>query len=385
MHILYICHEYPPAVAGGIGPAVATIGRGMVQAGHRVSALGFDNAAGVENDQGVRVYRYTRPPARRLLRWWQHRRFLQRQILDLHAREPIDLIEWPDFGGWYWRKIPGVVDVVKVHGTTISHRIHGIQPNRQIATEALELRTLRRIPNWIGVSHWFNAEWRAYANVKPARETVVYNPVDMNLFRPTGEPRDPNLVVYAGGLRRRKGVPVLAAAARVFLARRPATRLVMIGFPDDVSQDDVRGAAGADVASRIEFIPYMKQADLASYFSRASVYAMPSLYESCGNTWIEAAACEAPVVGSTLSCGPEVVEDKKTGLLADPARPEDVAEKVLRLLDDPALGRRLGEAGRARAGRMFSLDVAVAESERFYNLCLAAAGAPAAAATATAR
>lgn len=373
MHILFVCHEYPPSLAGGIGAAVATMARGLVRAGHKVSVIGFDAATTAEVDEGVRVYRYAWPAVSRLIRWWRHRAYLQHRILELHSREPINVIEWPDYGGWYWRRIPGVVDVVKVHGTTISHRIHGITNKRQLATEALELRTLRQIPNWIGVSHWFNAEWRNYAAVKPARETVIYNPVDLNLFRPREEFKNPNLVLYAGGLKRRKGVLVLAEAARIFLAQLPDAQLVMVGFPDDVSEEDIRRIAGEQVESQIRFIPYMKQADLAVYMASASVYAMPSLYESCGNTWIEAAACEVPVIGSTWSCGPEIVADGENGLLADPGQPSDTAEKVMRLLGNRNLARRLGKAGRERARRLFSLDIAITEAERFYHECLVAA------------
>jgi glycosyltransferase involved in cell wall biosynthesis len=347
--------------------------RGLVRAGHKVSVIGFDHKnTSVEIDEGVQVHRYVRPPAGRFTRWWQHRAYLFHCILELHARARLDIIEWPDYQGWYWRKIPGVVDVLKIHGTSISHRIHGISERRQITTEFFELRALRQIRNWIGVSRWFNAEWRDYASVEPAHETIIYNPVDLDLFAPKRELKNPNLVVYAGGLKRRKGVLSLAAAAEIFLARRPQTKLVMIGFPADVSENDIMRVAGANVASQITFIPYMKQAELASYLARASVYAMPSLYESCGNTWIEAAACETPVIGSNKSCGPEIVADGETGLLADPDNPQDIAEKILRLLDDCNLAARLGTAGRIRAKRMFSVELAVAEADRFYRECLTA-------------
>jgi glycosyltransferase involved in cell wall biosynthesis len=369
MHILYPCNEYPPRQSGGIGTAVATLARAMAAAGHKATTIGvYDNYEPPIEEQGVTIYRLRRPRVHRLVNFLLARWQLHRAILEIHRSDPIDVIEWPDFDSMYWKPIPGVANVIKVHGTTMSHRIHGFAPRRW-HIERLELRALRSIPNWVGVSHWFNEEWKQVTGVVPKRETVVYNPVNTRIFRPISEGKDRGLVLYAGGLRRRKGVQTLARAARIFLPRIAGSKLVLIGFPADMTEQEVRAEAGP-VADKLEFISFMDQTGLARYMASAAVYAMPSLYESCGNTWLEAAACGVPVVGSILSCGPEVVLDDQTGLLANPDDPEDVAEKVVRLLRDEALAARLGNAGRQRAEELFSIEAAVRESQAFYEQCL---------------
>ncbi len=369
MHIVYPCNEYPPRKSGGIGTAVATLGRAMAAAGHKVVSIGsYPESEPPIIDQGVTVYRLRWPRINRLVNFVLARWQVHRAILELHRSDPIDIIEWSDFDSMYWRPIPGVVNVVKVHGPTMSHRIHGFALRRW-HVEQLELRTLRSMKNWVGVSHWFNEEWKQVAGVTPKRETVVYNPVNTNIFRPISEHKDRGLVLYAGGLRRRKGVQTLARAAQIFLREVPGSRLVFIGFPSDMNEEDLRAEAGS-VADKLEFTPFMGQVELARLMASVAVYAMPSFYESCGNTWIEAAACGVPVVGSTLSCGPEIVLDGQTGLLADPNKPEDVAEKIVRLLRDKDLATRLGNAGRQRAEQLFSIEAAVCETEAFYEQCL---------------
>jgi glycosyltransferase involved in cell wall biosynthesis len=77
-----------------------------------------------------------------------------------------------------------------------------------------------------------------------------------------------------------------------------------------------------------------------------------------------AAGC--PTVYTTLSCGPEIVRHEVDGLLADPRDPSAIAAAVGRLLDDPELACRLGQAGRARVRRDFSLEALVPENERFF-------------------
>lgn len=172
MRIVYVCDEYPPAVAGGIGTAVAVLARGMVEAGHRVSVVGFYDRRlcpqeRSDCDQGVLVYRYphsTGSPVSALASRWRLRKILR----EMHRRAPIDVIEWPDYGGRYLAGIHGMVDIVKVHGGWVSHRVHGLGPRRR-GLEYLELRMLRVIRNWIGVSQWFNNEWREFTKSPPRR------------------------------------------------------------------------------------------------------------------------------------------------------------------------------------------------------------------------
>jgi glycosyltransferase involved in cell wall biosynthesis len=370
MHIVSIYHEYPPTVAGGIGTGVAVLARGMARAGHRVTVVGF--YAGVRNDRidydnGVAVHRYALA-GNPIVRRWR----LRQRLKKIHSDVPIDVIEWTDYGGWYLTSVCGATDVVKVHGGQISHRIHGFEKRRTRGKEYLELHTLRKIPNWIGVSQWFNDEWRQFLGVSPKRETIVYNPVDPRVFVPGA--RRANIVVYSGGLRRRKGVLALAKAARIFLPANPGCKLLIVGFDSDLKLEEVLREA-AEGAAQIEFMPFMTQERLATVIASAGIFAMPSLYESCGNGWIEAMSCALPVVGSTRSCGPEVVADGQTGLLADPENPADVADKITRLLRNPDWAAQLGQAGRRCVMERFSLDIAVMKSEQFYNACLMSKGA----------
>jgi glycosyltransferase involved in cell wall biosynthesis len=77
-----------------------------------------------------------------------------------------------------------------------------------------------------------------------------------------------------------------------------------------------------------------------------------------------------PVVGSRLTCGPEIVPSEVAGLLADPAHPEEIARQVVRLLRDPQLRGRMGRSGRQIAETRFSLEVGVARTLEFYRCCL---------------
>lgn len=107
---------------------------------------------------------------------------------------------------------------------------------------------------------------------------------------------------------------------------------------------------------------------------RARVLAFPSRQEAFGLVAFglvafEAMQCGVPVVYTTASAGPEVVEDGVTGLTEDHFSPEDVARKTLQILQSACLAQRLVENARRSVEKRFSLERCVDESVSFYNTC----------------
>ncbi len=94
---------------------------------------------------------------------------------------------------------------------------------------------------------------------------------------------------------------------------------------------------------------------------------MPSYYETGGLSAIEAMAFGLPVVASRTGGLPEVVEDGVTGILVPPGDSKALAEAVVLLLHDPALRRRLGQAGRQRVLDEFTLDRVLPQTLNVYQ------------------
>ncbi len=86
---------------------------------------------------------------------------------------------------------------------------------------------------------------------------------------------------------------------------------------------------------------------LADIYAKATVFIYPSLYEGFGIPPLEAMACNCPVVASNTSSIPEAVGD--AGLLFNPKDPNDLAEKIDKILHDKELSKNLIEKGKARA------------------------------------
>ena len=79
--------------------------------------------------------------------------------------------------------------------------------------------------------------------------------------------------------------------------------------------------------------------------------------EGFGITYLEANACEKPVIGGKSGGVTDAIEDGTTGYLVDPTNSSEIAEKLTRLLTDQELARSIGAKGRARIERNFTWDI----------------------------
>jgi glycosyltransferase involved in cell wall biosynthesis len=118
-----------------------------------------------------------------------------------------------------------------------------------------------------------------------------------------------------------------------------------------------RVAADSGVADHIEFLGAVSEEVVRAEIEKAHLFALASVQEALGVAIMEAMALEVPVVATRVGGVPELVEDGIDGLLAEPSDPASMASRMRRVLEDPALARRLGAEGRAKVERSFHSGV----------------------------
>ncbi len=375
MKIAYICNEYPPAPHGGIGTFVHTIAHGLAEAGHEVTVLGYGKDHGEGDDQGVRVVVLPESSTRHLA-WFINRRRLYSWLKrEAHAGR-IDVIEAPEYQGMLPFPFPWSRVVIRLHlsASTVAHYA-GVSARRMVTW--LETRTLSVHRNWIPVSNHILLETKRCFRRSPLRHRVIYNPFQVN-GNGAGGPRVAGMperyVMFAGTVSDRKGAFILAEAARAFLTEHPDLHLVYVGGLTSESgryaDETIRDILGEQLAARVHFTGAIEHDLVLAYMKGAKVFAFPSKLESFGLAPVEAMSCRVPVVYSKRHAGPEVVDDGVTGLLADPHSPDDVAEKVLRFLNDPPFAALLAENGEQAVKERFSLQRCIDDTLAFYECVL---------------
>jgi glycosyltransferase involved in cell wall biosynthesis len=131
-------------------------------------------------------------------------------------------------------------------------------------------------------------------------------------------------------------------------------------------EDELRALAERlGVADRVEFAGFRD--DACELMGRAALVVLPSWTEGLPMTLLEAMARRRAVVATPVGGTPEVVADGETGVLVPPRDPERLADALRTLLADPERRRQLGDAGRARIEREFSLERTAARFLALYE------------------
>lgn len=416
MRVLYICNEYPPAVHGGIGVFVRSLAEQLASDGHEVAVLGFASHVRQRmqaTENGVRIVRLPWPRSRGIAGLGSlridsaalaARKILSREAALFAAKFRPDVVESHDWSGPLWTR-PWRPLIVRLHGASSVHaRSTGKKASRLI--RFFERRNLRMADAAVAPSQ-FIARTTFEALRLSGTPFQIFHGVDVEMFRPDESRRNPSEVLFAGTVKKQKGIQELFRAIPGILEGFPDACFTVAGrytedpgdpcspqallrglaashagCVPDFRASEIQSAAtvhgsqgtvdfrrGATIAAdgNVQFLGHVPQADLPSLYSRAAVAVFPSHDEAFGLAGVEAMACGAAVVMTARGSGPELVEDGKSGLLVEPADIRAMTSAVVSLLNNTALRRRLGAAARSRVVEMFNLRDAGAHNVAFYE------------------
>jgi glycosyltransferase involved in cell wall biosynthesis len=197
---------------------------------------------------------------------------------------------------------------------------------------------------------------------------VVYHGLDLGRFRPRPreDPTGPLRVLAVGSLLACKGFDILISALGLLHRRGLEVEATLAGGGPEEAK--LRAQVEAEALSdRVHLSGYLTQQELIPLFQRADVFVLPAVLElhwGIPNVLVESLACEVPVITTALPSLPELVEDGVHGLVARNQDPSHLAEQIERLARDPALRRRMGEAGRRRVEERFDVENNIREVMR---------------------
>jgi len=371
MHVAFLTLEYPPLPSGGIGTSLRTLGRALVAQGHRITVVGWGPKLETE-DEGVRV-RFLGDSALPRMGWLLNRLAVRRELVRLAERERLDLVATHDWcGPSAGLSLPCPV-AIHLHGsaTYFAHLLgESVRPSVHL-TEGVALRGASGLAS---VSRFTADTTRRLFGLERPIE-VIPNGVDVERFRPgRADEVEPGVVLYFGTLVRKKGVLDLGPVFSEIVRRHPAARLRLVGrdAPDRQtgcpSTWEMLATSLSPVArARTEYLGARPYLEVHQHVRRAAVCVFPSYAEALPLAWLEAMACGRPVAAYDIGWAPELVRSGEDGLLVPLGKTSSLAGAVAAVLADPALGRSLGEAARARAEADFSADAVARRTAEWYG------------------
>jgi glycosyltransferase involved in cell wall biosynthesis len=173
-----------------------------------------------------------------------------------------------------------------------------------------------------------------------------------------GAVRDPKLVLFLSNLRQRKGVAEAFEAALIVLRHEPSARFLFVGEWESGELSRRLGETSRD-RKQMDFVAGVSERERDGLLGSASVFLFPPLEpEGHPRVVLEALAAGLPVVTTNRGAIAETVVDGESGFVLDDPVPEQLAERVLLLLQDNELRERMSVAARARYVENFTQEVA---------------------------
>lgn len=395
MRVDLISKEYPPEVYGGAGVHVAELVTALRSA-HDIDVL-VRCFGQPRNEREVFSYRV---PAELV----HANAALGTLGIDLQIAHDVSGADLVHSHTWYANAAGQLAALL--HDIPHVVTAHSLEPLRPWKAE--QLAGGYRVSRWIEKSAYESADaviavshgmrddiLRCYPNIPQERVTVVYNGVDLTLWKPTyddavltanGIDKDRPSVVFIGRITRQKGLPYLLKAAEQL---PPDVQIIICAGAADTEEiyHEVSSAIAQLRAKRsgvLWLTELLSQEERAVILSQATVFVCPSIYEPLGIVNLEAMACAVPVVATATGGIPEVVDDGVTGRLValeqrkdgtgTPLDPErfvrDLAQTICEVLAHPDLARKMGEAGRLRAEQEFSWHQIARDTAKLYRSLL---------------
>jgi glycosyltransferase involved in cell wall biosynthesis len=306
----------------------------LAERGHRVDLVtgqprGITSTATVD---GVNV-RYVRTPLPRVLerRGWRRESTFGAVAALGAAFSDADIVTSYLYADSYGAALAKRLPLPSRRRRPVVLKLTGAVPRWWVADQPVEAGLLRRALDTAD-EVWANSRYVVEAMADWDREIhVVPAGLDERTFVPCAEraPEPVILCTAAPHEPRKRLVDLVDAWPAIRSALPGATLLLTQRTTDDTRAGLLERVPAADRAS-VRFTGLLDDAELARTYSRAWVMVAPSVYEAFGLMTVEGLACGTPIAGADSGATPELLDQPGTGVLYEPAKPEALAEAVVK-------------------------------------------------------
>jgi glycosyltransferase involved in cell wall biosynthesis len=237
----------------------------------------------------------------------------------------------------------------------------------------------RLLMNWnlnlmdrvICISENVNQFSQKVEKISPDKITVIPYGLNPNSVKPDrswrenlGWSDDVPVVGIVARLTEQKGHTTLLQAMSEVVQQFPTVQLVIVG-DGELREELQQLAINLGIKSQVCFLGYRKNA--AAMMAGFDIFVHPSRWEGFGLVFLEAMTASLPIVATQVGSIPEIVRQGETGLLVPVDAPTALAHAICRLLSDRTLARKIGQTGRNRLEKYFTVAAMVDHTCQVYR------------------
>lgn len=374
MHIAFLTPEYPHQLtgpSGGLGTSIKNLAVILNEKGISVSIIIYGQETDEEfEEHGISFY-FLKYRKYKTGGWYFYRKYIQKFVNNLVEEKKIDVIEATDWTGitaFMKFKCPLVI---RLNGSDAYFcKLEGRQ--QKMKNRIFEKKALETADFLISVSRFTAEKTKEIFGINRKFE-IIPNSIEARSFIPSDIEIVPNRILYFGTIIRKKGVLELAKIFNKVIQQRPESELFLIGkdvtdiFENRSTIELFKAQLSKQAQKKMTFQGQVDYDKVKMYIQESAVVVLPSFAEALPMTWIEAMALEKALVTSNIGWAKEVMVDGETGFSVDPKDHETYAEKIIKLLDDEELARKMGSSARKRIIDNFAAEKVVEENIKFYK------------------
>lgn len=390
MNVCFVSPEYFP-ISGGTGAYVYYLSRELHKLGHSVHVIARAAADSTDTVDGVSV-NYLKGVGSPLTRYWRYARSTVKKLEELDKKVGFEIIHanLPLIPSFAIRRGAANALISTVHSTWRgeANAIKGGKRGRLNPNEKLMLRFNRLLRSYekdlmkrsdalIAVSAYTRKELIDLYDIAEEKIRVIYNGVDVQKFKPNGDrdglrrelavEREQKVILYVGRLYHRKGLATLLQSMSTVAKRFEDVKLIVSGKGFRKNELNLRGLTGKlGIEDNVMFLGYFPDEKLPDLYAASDIFVLPALYENFPFAILEAQSTGLPVISTKVGGIPEFLTEEN-GLLVEPSDPEQLAQRIIDLLQDPELARELGQRGRRLIEERFSWPLIAGQVVDLYR------------------
>lgn len=362
MNIIFVAADFPPSL-GGIQAYVSNLATELTRYDVGVHVIALDQPEAADWD-ARRPYPVTRISANSKWQIWQG---MKTAALEHDGADVIIAAKWFPEGPAAIQAARRLDVPAALLGYDREFALHGLN----VVKLAMQKWVLRSMDACLVATQYSLREMMSMS-VPREKIYVLGGAVDIEHFSPDPQGaqmlrdslglHDRRVISTVSRLARHKGHIYVLQALQRLRGEMPDLQYVIVGEGPH-GEDLRRHVEALGLEETVTFTGRVPYDELPAYYTMSDVMVMPSFEipgeptEGFGLTYLEAGACETPVIGTLTGGIPEAIDHGISGLLVPPKDTDALTGALRRVLSDPDYARDLGKAGRKRALRSFTWDL----------------------------
>ncbi|MBB5322241.1 glycosyltransferase family 4 protein [Marinobacter oulmenensis] len=366
MKIAMITNEYPPSI-GGVQTHVHELSKALVALGHEVHVVTRwkdKTTLQTEMQDGIHIHRIALSKSHWIYDW-QLSRYLNRldqkiqlDVLHVHGMRPLKACSRLETPLIFTNHTSSFLKRAKQDKIHLDKMAAQLEPANLVLAPSEELAEATRKCGYKGPVEF----------IANGVDTDKFSPGPSNLRDKLKIPRDAFVVVLARRLYEKNGVLFLAEAFGKL--KNPNLYLLVAGAGTEQDAFE-RIILDSGAKERVYMLGGVANGDMPEVYRASDVSVLPSLMEATSIAGLEAMACGLPLIGTNVGGIPAILRHHDNGLLVEPRSPEQLAEAITSLTDNPATCTQMGRRSRERTIEEFSWKAIGTQTIAHYESILA--------------